>query len=57
MVLEYVLEYGPSDHYEQEDVLRACFHFLQKIARGNPRVNKIHFRVIKKISDHIMFRD
>ncbi len=38
IVLEYVLEYGPSDYFDQEEILRACFYLLQRIARRNSRV-------------------
>jgi inositol 1,4,5-triphosphate receptor type 1 len=40
IVLEYVLEYGNSDYFDQEEILRSCFSLLQSIARKNPIAQK-----------------
>ena len=51
IVLEYVLEYGSSKHYDQEEILCTCFLILQKITRKNPVVSiALHLLVDCKLT-------
>ena len=57
MVLDYVLEYAPSEQHQLEKVLRACFYLLQMMARGNPRVCIATFLIHYYFYGYIMIHD
>ena len=37
--MEYVLEYGPSNFCDQEEILCSCFKLLENITLNNPLVS------------------